>query len=143
MKILHVTWAAFQIGYRNNAYETGTYADGSVDDIPTDDNDSIGIVTCQAMLRYLATARTTVELLYYRDLNYSSYSNYQVVDRFDLVVTHTLMRDLILRGATYVRFSEPSADRDNITEFGIGAGARYILIDNVDLDLSVDWFDRL
>ena len=129
------------MGYRNNKYDTVSYVDVG-NDIETDDNDQNGIVTVKAMLRYLASVKTSVELMYFRDMQYSSFSNYQVVDRLDLVVTHTLLRDLILRGGTYLRFSNPDFDRDSTTEFGVGVGARYLLIDNVDLDLAVDWYDR-
>ena len=132
---------SLSLGYRNANFENGNYTDSGTS-FDTDGNDSKGIVTVRAMLRYLASAKTTVELVYVRDMDYSTFSNYQVTDRFDLVVTHSLYRDLVLRGATYVRFSEPSAVRENVTEFGAGCGARYILMDNMDLDFSLDWYDR-
>ncbi|MEN8151916.1 MAG: outer membrane beta-barrel protein [Planctomycetota bacterium] len=129
------------IGVRNTNFQTGNYDDNG-SSFDTDDNDQKAIVTMRALLRYLASAKTTVEIVYLRDMEYSSFSNYQVVDRFDLIGTHSMYRDLVLRAATYVRFSEPSAVRDSVTEFGAGCGARYILIDNIDLDLSVDWYTR-
>jgi hypothetical protein len=133
------------VGYRSNKYDTGFYREGDDNEkISTDPDDDIGVVTVRAALRYLASARTSIEFMYLRDTQFSSYSNWQVVDRFDLIVMHTLMRDLILRGGAYLRLADPDGggDRGNITQFGVGAGARYLLMDNIDLDLSVDWFDR-
>jgi hypothetical protein len=74
-------------------------------------------------------------------MEFSPSSNYAVVDRLDLAMTHNCLRNLISRAGVFVERSEPSLG-GHFTRYGAGLGSRYLLTDNIDLDFSADWSKR-
>jgi hypothetical protein len=130
-----------ELGFRKDVFADPHIIEVGNDDIPTDGNDSKGIVTVGAGLRYLAGAKSVVQMRYIRDLPASMSGNYQVLDRFDLNATSNVAKDVVLRAGTFLEFSQPSTE-PSMTRFGLGFGARYVVNTNADLDLAVDWDRR-
>ena len=127
-----------EIGYRRNLYGGSKPIKPVVD---TDDSDQGSTVTFGTGLRYQVSPKTSADLRAFRDIAFSARGNYQVKTRVDASVNQNVMRDLVARLAGYFEHAKPS-DGNTITRFGGGVGARYFLIDNVDLDLSLNWDNR-
>lgn len=136
------------IGYRRDLYgDPRNYVVGT-ETLQTDNDSRRGVITVHASLRYLIGAKTSADLRLLRTLDFSPSANYQVINRADLSVTHNCLRNLVSRIGTFIEYSDQSDRQDsydrggNFTRFGVGIGSRYLLLDNADLDLSVDWSKR-
>jgi hypothetical protein len=140
-----------EVGYRYDAYDTGTYQDGG-DTIETDDDDSFGGLTGALALRYLAGPKTSLDLRGSRNFEFSTQGNNPIVSRVDFSATHNVTKLLVARLGLFWERNHRSGretllgDPDerqrvgNISQrYGAGVGGRYKLDEAVDLDGSVDY----
>jgi hypothetical protein len=130
-----------EFGYRRNMYDGPNSFGLGTDTIYTDDDDAHGILTVGAGLEYLMGAKTSVDLRYLRDLEFSASSNYQVIDRLDLGLTHNITRCLLGRLAGFFEHGDPS-EGSSFTRYGAGLGFRYVFDPNIDFHADVDWSRR-
>ncbi len=129
-----------QVGYRRDAYDSGTYVDGS-DTIEKDNDENRGSLMLEGAIRYLPTERSSADLRIIRTLQFSSSSNYQMLTRLDLGYTQNIQRKVVMRGAMFFEHADPS-DARTFTRYGAGFGGRYLWMENADLDMSLDWSKR-
>ena len=61
-----------------------------------------------------------------------------MLTRVDLGYTQNIERTVVARGALFFEHADPS-DARTFTRFGGGVGARYLWMENADLDMSLDW----
>lgn len=139
-----------QVGYRNDRYAGQRTIRLSPTATGTTDGDSNqGTVSVAAGLQYLLGANTSMFLKVLRDLQFSSRSNYQTLSRGDLTITHNCMRDLVSRFAAFIEHADPSrggtvvGETHSFTRYGFGLGTRYLVMENLDVDLALDWHRRI
>ncbi len=130
-----------EVGYRRDLFDSPrTLRIGSAR-IGTDDDRRRGGIVGGVGLRYLVGPRTSAELRLNRNLQFSTRSNYQMNERVDLGVTHNLLDRVVTRVGAYLEHSDPSQGA-SMSRWGVGAGARYVLMDQIDLDLALDYGRR-
>jgi hypothetical protein len=136
------------LGYRRDLYGAPRNLTVGTETFQTDSSRRKGVVTVHASLEYLIGAKTSADLRLLRTLEFSPSANYEVINRADLDVTHNVLRNLVARAGVFIEYSDQSNSDTgyqkggNFTRFGGGLGARYLLLDNADVDLSVDWSKR-
>jgi hypothetical protein len=95
-----------------------------------------------AGIRYLPGPKSSAELRLLRTLQFSSSGNFQIKSRADLSYAYNIIRNLIARAGIYWELSQPSVG-DDITRYGAGLGARYMVLENLDVDVALDYQDRI
>lgn len=136
------------VGYRRDLYGSPHNIYIGTETLQTDNDSRRGVVTVHAALQYLIGAKTSADLRLLRTLAFSPSANYQVINRADLSLTHNCMQNLVSRIGTFIEYSDQSDPQGsytkggNFTRFGVGIGSRYLLLDNCDLDFSIDWSKR-
>lgn len=135
------------IGVRRDIYDEPREFQIGSETITTDRDERETVLTVHAALRYLAGARTSLDLRALRTLQFSPASNYSVVNRIDFTATHNCLRNLVARAGVFYEFTDQSRGGsynpgEEFTRYGAGIGARYMLLPNADLDLSIDWANR-
>lgn len=145
-------------GFDHGEYDDKTYTDGS-QELQRDDNDRNTSLRINAALQYIMSPKTSMDLRYGRNNQFSYHGNYQITDRVDYTFTHTITAKLVGRFQTYWEYTNPSSGynsptyasgerpRDqsrvgNVTRGGVGVGFRYPIEEWVDLDLSFDYERR-
>jgi hypothetical protein len=143
------------LGFQSGHYEDNTYTQGSqtfVQDKNSYDTTLMAIVA----LQYVMSPRTTLDLRYTHDVEFSFYGNYQEVDRIEFSATHTFTRQLVGRADVYYEHENPSGyspqqplngidlskPAPNVNREGGGVGLRYAVNEWCDLDLSVNAENR-
>lgn len=143
------------VGFENALYTSDQYRQGSAT-VVNDTNRTATHVTAQAALQYVMSMKSTVDLRYLHQTEFSFYGNYQVVDRVDLTFSHNFTRQLTGRIGTFFEHTDPSGenpqqtippnnyarDAGTVTRVGIGAGARYAINEWLDVDASADVENR-
>jgi hypothetical protein len=133
-------------GYRNDLYAPPSTLNIGTGQYPTDDDRRQGIVTAYGALRYLMGPNTSFDLRLLRTLDFSATSNYQIVNRGDLSMTHNCLPNLVSRLTVFAENSDPSGDgsqgAQDMTRFGFGVGSRFMIQDNADLDFAFNWSRR-
>ncbi len=146
------------LGFDHAAYQDGNFAAGN-QVYRRDENSRNTSLRVNAALQYLMNPRTTLDLRYTRANQFSFHGNYQINDRIDFSVTHSFSRRVTGRFQAFFEHSDPSGqlspDYANgappptrahfgpVNRAGLGVGVRYPIEDWVDLDVSVDWEQRL
>lgn len=129
------------VGYRRDLYDDPSFYRDGTDRIQTDNDEKRGDFFVAAAVRWLMNPRTSADFRVLRTLQFSASSNYQELSRLEATLTHNMFDRVVTRLGAFFEHSEPSTGA-SITRFGVGTGARYLLLDNVDLDVSLDWRNR-
>lgn len=143
------------VGFDSALYENDTYRRGS-ETLVADSNRRATNLNLLAALQYVMSPRSTVDLRYAHDTEFSFYGNYQVVDRVDLSFTHNFTRRLTGRISAYYEHTDPSgndqaqsippnnlsSNDDNMNLEGLGVGFRYAFNEWMDIDISADVENR-
>ena len=143
------------IGFDSALYESDTFGTGPTAVI-RDDGRRNASLSASAILQYMMSRKTTIDLRFLRTNQFSFHGNYQIVDRFDLSVVHNISPSLAGRVATFFEYSDPSGllrqrpvaggpegpDYPSSTRFGVGTGLRYKLNDWLDADMNFEWERR-
>jgi opacity protein-like surface antigen len=123
------------LGYRRDAFDGPDVIIVGKSPELTDDNDKTDRLIAGLQLRYLPGSRTTLTFRYRRNTDFSTQGNFQYSDRIDLDGQYLIIQNLPVRAGGYVDWAQPSTG-GKVTRYGVGAGARYRFIDNLDADLS-------
>jgi len=143
------------IGFQRGVYENNTFRTGSQTFI-ADNNSQSTTLEFLAALQYVMSPRTTVDLRYSRDAEFSFRGNYQLVDRIELSASHTFSRQLTGRVEGFYEHQEPdgrfpqeplngidlSAPSPNVNREGGGVGLRYAVNEWMDLDVNLSVENR-
>ena len=143
------------VGFDSSLYSDDRFQRGT-DTIIADENRQSSHLRLTAALQYLMSPRSTVELRYLHQTQFSFYGNYQVVDRVDLSFSHNFSRQLTGRIGIFYEHTDPSGHypqetippspytngSPNVNREGIGAGLRYAFNEWMDIDLSADVENR-
>jgi hypothetical protein len=135
-----------EAGYRQDTYDGSRYYEDGSDVLETDRKSNAGTWVGALGIRYYAGPRTTVDLRLERTLAPSSRGNYQIVDRGDIWITRSVMRDLMARLGAYAEHSDPSAGPSvggyDVFRWGVGIGTRYIVTDFLDVFGDCEYSSR-
>jgi hypothetical protein len=143
------------LGFDSSLYSNDEFSRGS-DTIVADENDEATTANVQAVIQYLMSPRSSIELRYLHQREFSFYGNFQVVDRVDLTFAHNFTRQLSGRLAAFYEHIDPSGstpqetipesdishDSLNYARYGIGAGVRYAFNEWMDFDAHADVENR-
>ncbi len=145
-------------GFESAQYDNNNYRDGN-QDLQRDDKKRNTSLRVNAALQYIMSPRTTMDLRYGRNNQFSYYGNYQIVDRLDYIFTHSITAKLVGRFQTFWEYSNPSSGYNSptyadgtrprnqarvgtVTRGGVGVGFRYPIQEWVDVDFSIDYERR-
>lgn len=143
------------VGFDAALYENETFGSG-VGRTIRDDNRRNNSLSFNALLQYLFSRRSSIDLRFLRTNQFSFHGNYQIVDRLDLAFQHAFGQRLIGRTAVFAEHTDPSGllrqetvvggrttgQYPSTTRFGAGVGFRYKITDWADLDGQYDWERR-
>jgi len=143
------------VGFQHGFYENKSYRQGSQEIVNDNSQDKTTLLFIAA-LQYIMSPKTTTDLRYTHDTQFSFYGNYEVVDRVEFSVSHTFSRALTGRADTYWEHTDPSGKQPqetvngtdfshgatNVNREGAGVGLRYAVNEWMDLDLSVNVENR-
>jgi long-subunit fatty acid transport protein len=109
-----------------------------------------------AALQYIMSSKTTMDLRYNHETEFSTHGNYQLVDRIEFGVSHAFNRQLSGQLDLYYEHSDPSGENPheplngidlsesapNVNREGAGIGFRYAINDWMDVDMSMSVENR-
>jgi hypothetical protein len=145
-------------GFDHGEYDDHTYSAGQ-QELRRDDQKRNTSLKVNVALQYIMSPRTSMDLRYGRNNQFSYYGNYQITDRVDYIFSHNITPKLVGRLQTFWEYSNPSsgynsptyADGErprnqtrvgNTTRGGVGVGFRYPIEEWMDVDLSFDYERR-
>ncbi|MCE9636416.1 MAG: hypothetical protein K8T90_11990 [Planctomycetes bacterium] len=144
------------VGFDSALYESGQFTNGSAI-VTRDENRRNTSLAVSAILQYMMSRKSSVDLRYLRTNQFTFHGNYQIVDRMDLTFTHNIGQNLTGRVGTFFEYADPSGrlrqqddtfsgdttgDYPATTRFGAGAGLRYRINEWLDADGQYDWERR-
>jgi hypothetical protein len=145
------------VGFTSALYDNETFNSGS-STIIADENRRNTNLNVQVGLQYLMSPKSTIDLRYVRQNQFTFHGNYQITDRVDLTYSHNITRNITGRLAVYGEHSNPSgqiaqetqphthpdntAPAPNVNNLGAGIGLRWAFNEWMDFDWSFDYSRR-
>lgn len=143
-------------GFDHARYEDNSFTRGGRTFVNTDDTTQNTNLSIKGALQYVITNRSTVDLRLLRTNQFSTFGNYQILDRADLTYTRTITPRLTGRFAAFIEHTDPSGKdppnvipgdtsqgpNRNMSRGGVGLGARYKVNEWLDADMSWDYERR-
>ncbi len=143
------------VGFQRGIYENNKYTQGSQTFIE-DSSPHATTIDFIAALQYVMSPKTTLDLRYTHDAEFSFHGNYQIVDRLEWSASHTFTRQLTGRVDAYYEHQSPSGrspqtpingidlsgPAKNVNREGAGIGFRYAVNDWMDFDVSMNVENR-
>jgi hypothetical protein len=103
---------------------------------PTDSSSSALNVIGEGRLRWWITRASAFDVRILRTSEFSPVSNYEIDNRLELGCMQQIDDKLSARGGVGVEYVNPSSPDDTFTRYTVGAGLRYSLLANADLNLA-------
>jgi hypothetical protein len=142
-------------GFDHAEYEDPSFTRGGRKFINTDDDDRNTNLAVRAALQYVISSRSTVDLRMLRTNQFSTFGNFQILDRVDLTYSRNITPRLTGRVSSFLEHTDPSGENPpnnlpgdarspnrHMSRGGVGIGVRYKVNDWLDADLSYDYERR-
>jgi predicted porin len=159
------------VGFDHSTYDDETF---TIEDqeLRPDGRSNATNANFQATVQYIMSPRSTIDLRYLHQTQFSFRGNFQVVDNVQLSFSHNFSRQLTGRIDAFYEHTDPSgrnrpevvsingrsgpgsgvpaanaaqgglASAHNVNREGVGVGLRYAFNEWMDVDWSVDWENR-
>lgn len=144
------------VGFDSALYDNNTYTAGSQTIVNDTNNRNSTTANVQVALNYVMSPKSTADLRYIHDAEFSFYGNYQVVDHVQFTFSHNFTRQLTGRFQAFYEHTNPngqspqasipsntiSQGANNVNREGAGLGLRYAINEWMDVDLTANVENR-